>query len=231
MKLYHGTNETVARKALIEGLKPRSITKTSNWNHTVASNKDAIYLTDTYPLYFALGASEADQMPAILEIDTDKLLPFDLVPDEDYLEQVSRRVANDPKTEWDMNKRNRWYRARLQQFAHYWEDSVKNLGNCAYIGMIPAKAITRIAVIDRKKNQLLCFRGMDPSISLINFKLCGEDYKSLVSWIFDGECPETERDRMHRQLGYPSTKEILEKEGRAGISVEVTNFEKEKVKT
>jgi hypothetical protein len=229
MKLYHGTNETVARKAMIEGLKPRSMTKTSNWNHTVMSNKDMIYLTDTYPLYFALCAIQGKERAAVIEIDTDLLLPWNFMPDEDFLEQATRHVPDDPKTDWDMKKRNRWYRARMQQYATYWQDSLSKLGTCAYHGIIPAHAITRVAFIDSKKQLALAMRGMDPSISLINFGFCAKDYQSLIPWVFDGTYAPTERDGMLMQLGVPSTKDVLEKEGREGISIETPNLQKEKV--
>jgi hypothetical protein len=227
MKLYHGTNETVARVALTEGLKPRSMTKASNWKHTVLSHKDMIYLTDTYPLYFALNSIQGTERAAVIEIDTDKLLPWEFMPDEDYLEQATRKTPDDPKTDWDMKKRNRWYRARLQQFSGYWEESLKRLGTCAYHGIIGPQAITRVAFIDYKKQSVLAMRGMDPSISIVNFGLCSKDYQHLIPWLFDGTYEPTERDGMLMKLGFPSTKEVLEKEGRAGISIEIPNLKKE----
>lgn len=94
MKLYHGTTGTIARKALEDGVQPRRVSKHSgNWEHTVSSNEEIVYLTRSYAPYFAGAASEgplAEQRWAILEVDVDTLEPLDLYPDEDFLEQVSR---------------------------------------------------------------------------------------------------------------------------------------------
>ena len=63
MKLYHGTTEAVARKALREGLRTRSETgSTGNWQHTVSSPTDRVYLTEAYAPYFA-HAAQPDDVP------------------------------------------------------------------------------------------------------------------------------------------------------------------------
>jgi hypothetical protein len=93
MKLYHGTAERHLPAILRDGLKPRGKRK-GNWSHSIESNADAIYLTNAYALYFAHSATDPKDngdRSVVLEIDTSKLDSFWLVPDEDWLEQVSRK--------------------------------------------------------------------------------------------------------------------------------------------
>ena len=146
MLLYHGTSERVARLAMAQGLSPRVDSGvTSTWEENPSSG-DHVYLTTAYAGYFAMNAADPEERWAIIEIDTD-LLPDreSLMPDEDWLEQVSR--SQELPEEWGVNGasmevRTAWFRENLWRFAHLWEDSIEGLGNCAYEGAIPPEAIT-----------------------------------------------------------------------------------------
>lgn len=191
MKLYHGTSESRARRALIEGLRPRGEREgedTDRWNGCPSSG-DHVYLTVAYAPYFAAAASGEDERWAIIEIDTD-LLPDGmdaLVPDEDFLEQATRNET--PPKEWGlptegMEARTEWFRDRLHWFAHLWEQSVDNLGNCAHEGSIPPEAITRVVFVDpaRPENKAAVFMACDPSISILNYRFTGSKYRALTRW-------------------------------------------------
>lgn len=185
MKLYHGTSSKIAKKALKTGLLPRSITGTSQWEHTIDSNPDCVYLTDAYPLYFSVNAANTkNSQPAIIEIDTDKLDQSKLYPDEDVLEQAGRKADDLPK-DWDMNKRTEHYRTLLPMYNRgEWKKSLEAMGTCAYGGTIPPEAITRIVIIDHKKQAGLCWTAMDASISLLNYNFMKGKYRALTNWIF-----------------------------------------------
>ncbi len=60
MLLYHGTNLTNWEKIKEVGLLPRSMGANSNWEHTVESDPDTIYLTDAYAMYFSLQCVNTD---------------------------------------------------------------------------------------------------------------------------------------------------------------------------
>jgi hypothetical protein len=184
VKLYHGTSETVARAALKEGLQPRCVTKRdSNWR--VESRSDVVYLTTAYVGSFAFHACKRETDAwGILEIDTEHEL-FDktlLVPDEDYLEQASRRhhVIEGHTT---MEDRTRWFRQRLEEFAHLWPNSLEGLGNCAYMGAIPPQAITRAAIYNPSANPGITLACLDPEIRTLNYAICGEKYRTLTRWL------------------------------------------------
>ena len=198
MKLYHGTAERRLPTILSLGLQPRG-RRRGNWKHSILSCPDAVYLTQAYALYYAWQATDdkdkADRL-AVLEIDTDKLDPALFAPDEDWLEQVSRKQDGPGVAPIDkgMNYRTKWYRKRLTRFRAHWRDSLAGLGNCTYHGDIPASAITRIAFVDKQTNaDLVMCAGMDPMISLMNYKFVGGRYRAAMKRLF-GETVEEDDD-------------------------------------
>ena len=203
MLLYHGTTEAVARLALKEGLKPRSeLGIDGNWDHTVTSNPDNVYLTSAYAAYFAYSATPnnekvGDTKWGIVVVDTDLLDPDSMMPDEDWLEQVTRnstvpnddlydelREAGELKDAGDrMKARTLWYREHLWAYGHLWEESINGLGTAAYSGVIEPDAITQVSIFDPKLNHFIGSMAIDPMISVLNFKFCGDKYRALHEWL------------------------------------------------
>lgn len=181
--LYHGTSERVWRAIQAAGaVQPRNMTGASNWCHTIKSRPDAVYLTDTYAPYFAIGSLDADidlDKPgariAIIEFDTAAIVA-NLVPDEDALEQSSRtgKVGK-----LKMRQRTERYRARLHTYigTERWRESLAYLGTCAHIGPIPLTAVKRVALIDIRQAGLWSIDAMNPSITHANYRFCGERYR------------------------------------------------------
>ena len=190
VKIYHGTTETIGRRALTEGLRPRNLTGKSNWKHTVESNPTLIYLTTAYAPYYALQAVKElkrDKI-AIIEIETDLLDETKMRPDEDFIEQATRRDKKNGagirgKT---MNERTEYIRNHIDEFSASWTLSVQHLGNCAYKGVIKKTAITKVSVVDISKCRAMCFEAIEPTITLMNYKICGAQYRMLNRW-FMGE--------------------------------------------
>ena len=124
MRLYHGTTEAVARKALKEGLLPRKLTGSEgNWESN-PSESSLVYLTTAYAAYFGSCASEVGEKIGIVEIETDLLDVKNLRPDEDFMEQGSRGVRDflpdflqgDLDECTDMNSRTAWFKDHLFVF-------------------------------------------------------------------------------------------------------------------
>ncbi len=199
MLLYHGTNETVARTALIAGLMPRGWRDGGSTWEGCPSSPDCVYLTTAYAGYFAMNATEADERWGIVEIDTD-LIPEDfgtLVPDEDFLEQATRGQETPP--EWGlptegMEARTAWFRDHLYSFAHLWDKSIEGLGNCAYQGAVPPSAITRVGLFTPASNPSLAMMIMDPMITLMNYRICGPKHRALVQWLMGDTVDPTDID-------------------------------------
>jgi hypothetical protein len=199
MKLYHGTSIAVARRAVVDGLKPRKMTKAGNWDKS-PSHPGAVYLTDAYPLYFGVQALETTyykvpegdgrHVAAVVEVDASRLSPFDLVPDEDVLEQVGRKHDDLPKG-WTMRQRTTYYRNRLAsdyRNGEGWLKSLEAMGTCAHLGVIPASAITRVAFVDNRvpAGAHLMWIALDASISLINYRFMATKYRELTAKVFAG---------------------------------------------
>jgi len=171
VRLYHGTGEAAARDILVNGLISRE-DAASNWE--VESRDDLVYLTDAYAPYFATQASGEGERYGLVEVEVD---PGDLLPDEDFLEQVTRGQDVCPLT--GMVERTEWYRERLEGFAHHALDSLKGLGNAAHPGVL-AVDVTRVVLFDPKAAPVFAWMAIDPSISVLNYRLMGDKYRGLT---------------------------------------------------
>jgi len=184
MKLYHGTSAAVARAALKEGLKPRSVTGKNNWKHTCESNAECVYLTDIYAPYFAMNAVGDDDKAGVVEVETDLLNGKKLMPDEDWLEQATREhpVYGVEAGNWGKTMEERTKRCRLLMTGnrHLWKNSVEGLGTCAHHGVIQRRAITRVAILDASKNRKLALAVIQPTICILNHRFCAENYRLLT---------------------------------------------------
>ncbi len=188
MKLYHGTTEAIARLSLKDGLKPRSVTKKSNWKHSVESNPALVYLTNTYAPYYAMCSLDNYKNGSgigIVEIDTDYLDEDNFRPDEDFIEQASAKDERFP-VQGSMEKRTKWINRHIDEFSHHWEKSITYLGNCAYKGAIPKQAITRVSIAKVRKCKTMIGQAMNPCIVLANFQFCSKQYQTILKW-FMGE--------------------------------------------
>jgi len=192
MKLYHGTNLASLPSIQKNGIRPRG-RKSGKWGDKYASRADMVYLTDAYPLYFAINAlKDKENECLIVEIDGDKLEEYNFYPDEDYIAQVLSRQEPGSNLETIHKK----VRKELKKYQPNWERSLKGLGNVCYYGIVPPEAITRYCIIDISKRGEIGMVGNDPSISLMNYAFMSAKYKGLVSWLF-GDAERFPSDGSH----------------------------------
>jgi hypothetical protein len=233
MHLYHGTSFSSWEKIQETGLLPRKLGGSSNWEHTVESDPDTVYLTDAYAMYFSYQCTNEDKngkldKAVIIEVDSSLLNQKKFVADEDALEQVSRNTPGGDglPSSMTMEDRTIHYRKMAKRYAevgygHEW--SLKALGTCGYKGKIPLKAITRVAIIDlTKQKQLSVF--LDPSISIMNYKIVGAKYRALNALIFGNE-PKSEDMDFLKQLHMSID---LDNFNRDGITIEEVQPKKNK---
>lgn len=187
--LYHGTSVAALPEIAAQGLRPRGGGDKNNWKHTVGSNEQTVYLTDSYGIYFAFCAEPEKEGGAVLEIDTALLDSSLFVPDEDFLEQATRgqHIAHTPR--WlseeaasDMKRRTIWYREHAHQFPP--EISLRGLGTVGYRGRIPYSAVKRTAIFDHDLLVEASF-VFDPSITVMNYRVLGARYRNLMRNLFD----------------------------------------------
>lgn len=180
-RLYHGTRASRLQNVLETGLSPRAATGHSNWEHSVASRSDAVYLTTAYPLHFAISAGTGDLV--IFEVATNALEVSALCADEDAL----AHAPPDPDFKArSLESRTRYYRERAHLYpAQY---SLSKLGTCAHLGVVPRAALVRMARIRASDIEYLVLGGFDPVISPLNYMYCGAEYEQSVPWLF-GDTP------------------------------------------
>jgi hypothetical protein len=212
MRLYHGTNGAWLDNILRVGLEPRgNRSARNNWKHVAhQSNPHCIYLTDSYAPYFAFNAARGkNPRCAVIEIETDLLDNTKLIPDEDAWEQLGRKRDDVPGT---MSQRTLYYRSEIDRawrVPRYhtdrevlwrftarddptlppWQVSLRALGTCAYRGAIPTEAITRAVKWPHVGGNVGLMFVWDPTITLINQRLCGPRYKALTAKLFGDELP------------------------------------------
>lgn len=180
MRLYHGTSEAVARKILVEGIKPRGKRK-SLWKEC-PSRHDLVYMSRLYAPYFAATTSGSKHRWALVEVETDDLCGSLLMPDEDWVEQGSRGGF---MSHLKMSERTKWIRDRIERWQDLWKMSVEKLGNCSYMGTIPVEAIRGVVLFAPSTNPWISMMATDPTITPMNAQLCGDKYLALTKWFFE----------------------------------------------
>jgi hypothetical protein len=176
--LYHGTR--VAHQACIleYALVPRGQSGVSQWQHTAESRVDAVYLTDAYPLHFALNAqAEGDLL--IVEVDTSKLELSALIADEDALAHSLKETAT---RHMSLLEKTLYYREHSHDYS--WAHSLTLMGTCAHLGPVPAAAIHRVARVRIQDAGTLVLGGFDPVVSPVNYSIFGDEYRESVKWLF-----------------------------------------------
>lgn len=193
MKLYHGTSSRYWNDILKFGLRPRKYNKNSNWDQNFESNPECVYLSSLYAPYFAINACDERDNPILIEVDTNLLKQENMRPDEDFLEQSTRRLSADKvdtrfhpgmgKEKNSMQVNTLWFRNNLHLFSDLWELSVKKLGNCCYNGIVPVKAITKVTTWKVDSMLDISVACCDASVSLENKQICGNKYDALTKWL------------------------------------------------
>jgi len=195
---------------LANGIKARSTTGGGgNWVHTISGHVDHVYLTDTYPLYFAMGAKnkKSGENLAIVSIDLDMLDLGNLYPDEDFISQFimsvkgSSRVAL-PKIVSDaiseggdtLTEMNEYVIENIGKFRRMWMDSLVRLGTLSHRGDIDASAIISVAVLNMQNDDVknMVYHLCDPTITIINKLVCGRAYQQKLEWIMKLNPPSME---------------------------------------
>ena len=175
MLLYHGTSFENVERIRSQGVLPPRETKKSNWSmpesNDYESRNDSVYLSNAYSQYYAFDqyyaalskqfSSQLIEPPiefttlsskvALIEIDIDSLKQYNLYPDEDFLAR-----SNLPcKIGETLEERTKYFKENLESYQGYLKDSLQEMGNCCYIGVIPPTAISRITTWCCKEVRIL----------------------------------------------------------------------------
>lgn len=193
MKLYHGTSTKHLKKILGSGLLPRRKRK-GNWGHTSPSRSEAVYLTTAYAIHFAEAAVTSIHDLALVEVDLSKIPEIMIGPDEDFLEQGTRKSPAFQNIGDTAIERAIWFSERSwEEYQHLWSKSLEYLGSVCVLEHIPRTAFTRVARIP-KGHPII--RESDPVISISAYQVVGAYYRNLTRYVF-GDAP-FENDILHK---------------------------------
>ena len=115
----------------------------------------------------------------ILELDLARIDESRLYPDEDFIVQAISQQSG--KSIEDVHD---GIRDALEDYQQHAMISLEHLGNCSHKGGIPRVAVTRYCLIDWAARKDIGGIVLDPSISLMNYRFCGEKYRSIIAWLF-----------------------------------------------
>ena len=76
----------------------------------------------------------------------------------------------------------------MNRLQRHWADSLEELGNVCYRGMIPPERIRRAAFFNPDSNSFIELASCDPSIQVGNHANCFAKYKLINDWFF-GKTP------------------------------------------
>ena len=183
----HGTSARHLDAILRGGLRPRR-GNPSLWSEhpSVAGN---VYLTNAYALYFARYAAESGEDGLLIEVDPNMLKSSNLFPDEDAVAQVISGDHTDPRFKnmgldtATTHVRENLRRYRSEGYSASW--SMVALGTCSHEGLVPVRAIKRMVRV-RKVHGMDITAVSDPTITVMNYRYMGGDYRALQEWFLSG---------------------------------------------
>jgi hypothetical protein len=79
---------------------------------------------------------------------------------------------------------NRWVIQNADRFQENWKLSLEKLGNVSHEGVVPDSAITRAVAFDHKLQPRFSADRLNPTVTTLNYSLCGEHYRALTAWLF-----------------------------------------------
>jgi|GEM_PF-1017160 len=190
MILYHGTSTEHLDAILKNGILPRCVTgRPNNYNADIPSHPDFVYVSDTYPAYYAHGAVKADDTEiVIIAVDVNQ---EDLYPDEDF---VASCLSGSEDSDWKEVRTKIW----PPLYQDFWEDSLTYNG-VACTESISPKQIMDHRVIPTKGNiDLLLDIGFDSQPTMINHSLFGTVYRESVQALFASNSLDDAKEQIQK---------------------------------
>ena len=142
-----------------------------------------MYLTDCWPLFFASLAARETERWAIVEIASERLDERRLQFDEDVLAQYHQARFPQGTHVKDAIRYCRQFPWKFPEFKD-WQLSLKLAGSCAYYGIVPVAAITRILLIDPAKLSEELKTDIDrKNLTLDTFPALAERHAARLRWV------------------------------------------------
>ena len=182
--LYHGTSVIHLDAIWQSGLQPRRVTKQrSNWKGMLRSKPGFVYLTDAYPVYYALNpalrskAKEADIVVLKVEVEESRLYP-----DEDFIAWEIARGDNGFAVAEDV--RQIIASVDPAKYQEHWRASLESNG-VVCTPSVPPEDIVDSKAIEFKNLSLLMALGGDSAPIPINYRFMGDHYRRCLEALFE----------------------------------------------
>jgi hypothetical protein len=179
MILYHGTSSKHLDAIRRTGLQSRRITRRrSNWKGTIRSKLDFVYLTDAYPVYFAMNPAlnrGGNTDVLIVKVDVDE---SHLYPDEDY---IAWELARDGE---GLSPRDLVAGIHPADYQEHWRHSLERNGTVC-TPSVPTERIIEYKIITRNNYKLLYAIGGDAMPTPLNYMTCGSFYRQCMAALFE----------------------------------------------
>jgi uncharacterized protein len=180
MKLYHGTNGDKWKEFYQHGIRPRGAGAPGNFNG--AGHPNAVYLTSSMAPAYSSIAPPGD-LCGVIEI-SDRLLNLSLMrPDTDYLNAIADLAV----TQFTPAQNHQASEKRT----HEWQSSLSVVGQVAYMGRVPPKSFTRVALFPRTVLAPY-FERFLTIIDDITFMRAQEIFGECTEYLFSGENPDVD---------------------------------------
>ena len=174
MILYHGTTSRHREAIEREGLRPRHATgRASNWSGPVESKVGFVYLTDAYPVYFALAAADEGEELLLVKVEVDEAR---LYPDEDFVAYA---------TSGSHGEHSRALIATIDPTEHQalWRESLAQNG-IACTPSVGPEGILAFRTLSFDDTSRILELGGDASPTPMNYRFLGDRYRQGIEALF-----------------------------------------------
>jgi len=204
MILYHGTSTEHLSIILANGLQPREVTGVkSNWDGDVESKPDLVYLTTSYPVYFAIAATKEGFHPVVLEVE---VAMSDLFPDEDF---VAKLAQEQDIAAGVAHKNLSAYNPMIDPIENkHLAQACLTHNGIAAVREVGLRSIKRNTVLPQDMRLLQI--GGDSAPIPMNFKILGESYRKCMEALFDEGIDAAVAVAMSRWEGFSLTNNAVE---------------------
>lgn len=164
-KIYHATNEHIAKEACVKGLLPYDVPLYENGTprNVVASSVESISLTSVYPAVLAFDLVGFKERWGIIEIDISLLEENMFAPHELFLQENVKFTSEEDQVNNSSRLRQEASKKRKK-----WKNSLESCGFCLYTKEIPLKAITKVSIYDPCSNWVM-------TKAMLNFNIANHE--------------------------------------------------------
>lgn len=171
--LYHGTTQECVELIQKKGLLPRNETrKKSNWAGKLKSRNNLCYLTDAYPVYYALNGVNNNEKKQDLSIIEVEVSAKSLYPDEDFVYYCSRLSGSNIK-------HLRIGECDPKKYKNLANLSLKYNGTVS-IDRVDVDSIINVKHIKNTDYELILAIGGDANICSQSYLIFGKHYRKCV---------------------------------------------------